>query len=184
MQGTTGAPCAGGDLGYGCLCDRQETFPSVERPWHLFLLTLTDFSAAARTAAKVFEERAGRMEGKGNVQQCSMRARHLTCHTHPEKSPLPSQLQLMQIHLKASIFATQHFKKKAGGNQTCCFLRRSGNIHSQALSKIIHYTFLSIPLTACVSPACLRKTDTLVLYPVWENCIDQRGTPISVGLLS
>lgn len=113
-----------------------------------------------------------------------MRARHLTCTMHLEKSPLPPQLQLMQIHLNTSIFATQHFKKIAGGNQTCCFLRRSGNIHSQALSNIIHYTFLSILLTACISPTCLRRTDTLVLYPAEKNCIYQRGTSTSMGLLS
>lgn len=172
-------------MGCGCLSDKQETFPSVEIPRHFFLLTLADFSAAARRVAKVSEERAGRMEGKGSFQHChSMRARHLTRHMHLEKSPLPPQLQLMQIHLNASIFATQHFKKIAGGNQTCCSLRRPGNIHSQALSKIIHYTFLSIPLAACVSPSCLSRTDTLVLYPARANCIHQRGTPVSVGLLS
>lgn len=63
MQRTTGAPCAGEDLGYSCLPDKQETFLSVEIPWHLFLLSLT---AAARMAANVFEERARRMEGKGD----------------------------------------------------------------------------------------------------------------------
>lgn len=42
---------------------------------------------------EVFEERAGTMEGKGDFQQChSMRARHLTCHMHLEKPPLPPQL--------------------------------------------------------------------------------------------
>lgn len=40
------------------------------------------------------------------------RSRHLTSHTHFEKPPLPPQLQLMQMHLNVSIFATQHFKKK------------------------------------------------------------------------
>lgn len=38
----------------------------MEVPWHLFLLTLTDFPAAARGVAKVFEERAGRMKEKGS----------------------------------------------------------------------------------------------------------------------
>lgn len=54
MQGTAGTPRAGGDLGYGCLSDKQEIFPSVEIPRHFFLLTLTDFSAAARRAARGF----------------------------------------------------------------------------------------------------------------------------------
>lgn len=90
MQGTPGAPWAVEDLGCGCFSDEQETFPSTEIPWHLFLLTLTDFLATAGRVAKVFEERAGAIEGKGDFQRyCSMSARHLTCHMHLEKSPLP-----------------------------------------------------------------------------------------------
>lgn len=58
-----GTLCRGRPGIYSCLPDKQETFLSVEIPWHLFLLSLT---AAARMAAKVFEERAGRMEGKGD----------------------------------------------------------------------------------------------------------------------
>lgn len=112
IQAAAGAPCAGEDLGCGCISDKQETLPNAEMPSLLFLQALTAFSAAARMVAKVSEERARKTERKGDFQQCySRRGRHLTCHTHLEKSPLPPQQQPMQIHLNMSIFTTQPLEK-------------------------------------------------------------------------
>lgn len=104
-------------------------------------------------------------------------------HASGEVSPAPTVTANANTPKHVNIQNTA-LKKIAEGNQTRCFLRRPGNIHSQVLSEIIHYTFLSVPLTACTSPVYLDRTDALVLYPAWENCIQQRGTPRSVGLFS
>lgn len=65
MQAATGTPCAGEDLGYGCVSDKQEALPKAEMPRNLFLPALTDFSAAAKMVAKVAEERERKKREKG-----------------------------------------------------------------------------------------------------------------------
>lgn len=48
-----------------------------------------------------------------------------------------------------------------------------------------HPLYISVYSADCLHiPTCLRRTDTLVLYPAEENCIYQRGTSTSMGLLS
>lgn len=48
-----------------------------------------------------------------------------------------------------------------------------------------HPLYISIYSAACLRIlVCLRRTNTLALDPAWESCIHQRGTPLSVSLLS